>query len=569
MVKFILVSFVFSIAVAVAFISLGSSVLDGHEVFVSVTAREMIQNNDYLIPTFNGHYRLNKTPLPYWLVVAAEHFTGRIDEFTARMPTAILSVLSVLCILYFITILLDFRTAFLASLVWICSLSFIRYSHCARPEMALTFFMLISFLSFYAALEEVNRKRQICFSLIFWISLGLSVLAKAPSSLFFMALSAIVYLTVFKQWGKASKILPVWGFLLLLLIVLPWPIAAANAMHWDLSLWRQESINRFMEESENGHFTWLYYVPRIFQFMIPWAIFLPYAFAAPFFKVWGNKRRLLGYLWICFFTGVLFLSACSGKRPHYILPLMPPASILTGIVMEDMLFSRKAYREKERVNLLKGHIIAFLAVGAAALVSSLEPAYTYSVQLLNSGISLCTGSKIAFPIYSKSLAVCTFGIGLILIAGILSGLALYRSKKQFAACTAVFSSIALVVVLGYSCISLWPKDYTDHRAEFALRIRAIVPEHEDVFVLGHADDVLVHYFGKPFKKADESDIQRLYDTHSWLMASSEKLEHVRENYNFHEAASFEKYRDDELRKIAVFHKNDSATDELAATREKP
>ena len=317
-----LICFCITISLIVAFVSLGDRSLDSHETFVSVTAREMSESNEYVIPTFNGHHRLNKTPLPYWLVVVASQFTGKIDEFTARVPTAIMSVLSVICMLYFVTVLLDFRTAFLASLVWTCSLGYIRYSHSARPEMALTFFTLISFLSFYSAIEEVDRKKQIFFSLIFWISLGLSVLAKAPSSVFFIAFSAIVYLAVFKRWRQFPKILPVWGLISFLLIVLPWPIAAANAMNWDLSLWRQEALGGFTADSDQGYQEWFYYIPMIFQFIMPWVCFLPFAISAPFFKVWGSKRRVMSYLWICIFTGVIFLTFCSGTRQHYILPVM-------------------------------------------------------------------------------------------------------------------------------------------------------------------------------------------------------------------------------------------------------
>jgi len=42
--------------------------LNNHECFVSITAREMLESGDWIMPTYNGEPRLEKTPLSYWLV---------------------------------------------------------------------------------------------------------------------------------------------------------------------------------------------------------------------------------------------------------------------------------------------------------------------------------------------------------------------------------------------------------------------------------------------------------------------------------------------------------------------
>jgi len=545
--KYVLIFFCITIATIVAFISLGDRTLSNHEAFVSVTAREMIENDEYIIPTFNNQCRFNKTPLPYWLVVVASHFTGRIDEFTARLPSATIAVLSVICILYFITVILNFKTAFLASLIWTCSLGFIRYSHCARPEMHLTFFMLICFLSFYAAIEEANRTKRVAYSLIFWVSLGLSVLAKAISSIFFVAFSAIIYLTFFKQWKKIPKILPVWGSILFLLIILPWPIAAANAMNWNLSLWQQESIDRFTGGNGRSGHEWLYYFPMIFLFVTPWVVFLPLAIVAPFRKVWKNKRKIMGYLWICFFTGIVFLSLCSGKRQHYILPLMPLATILIGIVIEDMVLSRTAYFEKESLNLLKWHLFTFFLIGLIILAYSFEPLYNYSCKLIaNKGFSL--------PAYSSLPVTCQIATGLILVLGTSSSIFLYSIKRRMAACLVIFSSIAFVIVFLFSMISVLPDNGDYSEAKFASELKRIIPLEDDVFVYGKIDELFIHYFGRPIKTASEASIKHIYNNNNWLIFSGEKLDKIKEEYNFKEVRTFQK-NSNKPERIVIVHKN--------------
>jgi hypothetical protein len=132
--------------------------LNNHECFVSVTSREMLENNDWIMPTFNGEPRLQKTPLSYWLVAGLAKITGKVDEFTTRLPSAVFAVCSAVAILYFVNHWLSFRTAVLSAAVWATSLGYIRYSHNARPEMVITFFIVLCFLisRFHHKSQETN-----------------------------------------------------------------------------------------------------------------------------------------------------------------------------------------------------------------------------------------------------------------------------------------------------------------------------------------------------------------------------------------------------------------------------
>src|SRR5205085_3540131 len=71
------------------------SMLDGHEVLVAQTAREMISSGDYIHPTFVGEPRLQKPPLAYWLCAASFWLTGEQSERAARLPSMVAAVLGV------------------------------------------------------------------------------------------------------------------------------------------------------------------------------------------------------------------------------------------------------------------------------------------------------------------------------------------------------------------------------------------------------------------------------------------------------------------------------------------
>ena len=69
---------------------LGSTSLwDPDEPRQAIMAREMMARGDYIHPYLNGLPYLEKPPLHPWLIVAAAKLTGKINEFSARIPSAV------------------------------------------------------------------------------------------------------------------------------------------------------------------------------------------------------------------------------------------------------------------------------------------------------------------------------------------------------------------------------------------------------------------------------------------------------------------------------------------------
>jgi len=72
---------------------LGTSGLwDPWEPKYAQTAREMAEEDDWIIPHYRGDERLNKAPLTYWLI-AISHAALGVTETAARLPSALLAVL--------------------------------------------------------------------------------------------------------------------------------------------------------------------------------------------------------------------------------------------------------------------------------------------------------------------------------------------------------------------------------------------------------------------------------------------------------------------------------------------
>ncbi len=503
--------------------------MENHECYVSITAREMLQSGDWIMPTCNGEPRLQKTPLSYWLVAVLSQVTGRIDEFTSRLPSVIFAVLSVAAILYFVNRWLTFRIAIMSSLVWATSYSYIYYAHNARPEMVLTFFITLCFLTFYSAINEKNRKKQIVYMLIFWVSFGMAMLAKGPMPLPLILIPLFFYVAIFRRWKQIPKLLPVIGSVIFLAIVLPWPVGIAQKVNWDLVIWKQHFFDRFFGKFDSGNYPFYFYVPYIFSFIAPWVAFVPAALVSPFYKIWEQKRRTMLFLWLWFVADLAFLIISGGKRKHYLLPAMPGVAILIGIILEDMVFERRAFTRKFAGNVLLYHMVFLTILAVSGMIYTAVARPEFMVIVLISGL-----------------------IGLAMVGGITLS---FAKKKPALACGITFAGYCLLTIIYISFSS--PLNNNNYTRKFALEISEKVPMTDNLVAYGYVSPRVVHYFGRPIPVIEKKSLlYQHYGQGDWVIATAGELQELEQDGRFEEVYQNEKaeVRKRENTRGVLFHK---------------
>jgi 4-amino-4-deoxy-L-arabinose transferase-like glycosyltransferase len=493
-----LVAGLLTLSAIIAGWTLSANPLDNHECRVSVTAREMLEKGNWVLPTFNGQPRLQKTPLSYWMVAGLAKITGQVDEFTARLPSAVFAVLTVCVVIFFVEKWLSFRTALVCAGVWLTSFGYARYSHNARPEMVLTFFVVLCFLSFYSAITAQSRKRQIAYMLVFWVSFGLGNLAKGPAPIPLVLLPLFFYVAIFRQWRQVPKLLPVAGVLILLAIMLPWPIAVAYKVNWDIVIWKREFVDRFFGGLDPLKKPFYYYLPQMFMFAVPWVALLPMAIAAPFYRIWGRKQAVMQFLWVWFAADLAFLMLSGGKRQHYIMPTMPSIAILMGILLDDMMFECKAFTAKQAKGFLRTHL-------AAAI-------------LLASGLVIyCIGW------WRQFLPAAFATAGVIITGAVIVGV-LFAKKHPGPACGCVFAglvAVSMIVFVGF----IDPLNYNEPSRRFTLSIAQKVPATDKLVAYKSVSPRFVNYFGRvvPTVKT-ESELDGFYQQNCWIIAFGRNLD---------------------------------------------
>src|SRR5437660_12286207 len=94
----------------------GPSLWDIDEGNNAEAAREMMESGNWVVPTFNYELRTDKPALLYWLQIAAYRLFG-VNEFAARLPSALAGILTLLVTYELGRRMFDARTGLLAGIV--------------------------------------------------------------------------------------------------------------------------------------------------------------------------------------------------------------------------------------------------------------------------------------------------------------------------------------------------------------------------------------------------------------------------------------------------------------------
>ncbi|MFA7069114.1 MAG: glycosyltransferase family 39 protein, partial [Acidaminococcaceae bacterium] len=234
--------------------------LDPDEPVYAETAREMIEFNDYLSPRIFNEYWYDKPPMYYWLVAAAFKITGASD-FSARLPSALMGIATILMLYLFLKRITNEDAAFWSSMVLGTCIEFFYLGKAAVTDMALLFFLTGALLTFI--------KQKYWFMYIF---MGLATLTKGPIGIVFPGAIIFFYLLVMRQLGELKRMHLGWGLLIYILVAGPWYYLMYH-VHGQVfidTFLGFNNITRFMTPEHPTRVVWYYYIPVLIIGFFPW-----------------------------------------------------------------------------------------------------------------------------------------------------------------------------------------------------------------------------------------------------------------------------------------------------------
>ena len=354
------------------FFRLGSvGLVDVDEPRYAEAAREMLESKNFIVPYFNYLPRYDK-PILFYLYEALSMKIFGINEFAARFPSLLSGFLCLGVLFYFLKMFRGIDSALLVVLVLMSSFEFVALCRFSVTDMTLACYISSSILCFflgYSCILNSGRffKLQIE-NFTFWyilafVFLALACLTKGPIAIILIFL----VLAPFFWWiGKLEyfyKSYSFWiGFLVFLILVLPWYIAVhfATSGEFTKEFFGLHNFARYTSVVSGHKGSIFYFIPVILIGFLPWVFFLPQAIYSVVKT--GLKSLLLSpdkqFPWFClwwFIIVFLFFSISRTKLLTYILPIFPTMSIIVAVWL-DKIFQKQI----DKFGLVAGLGIFFL-----------------------------------------------------------------------------------------------------------------------------------------------------------------------------------------------------------------
>ncbi len=323
-------------------------------------AREMLARHDYITPILYGKPWLEKPALYYWRAMFSFKDFG-VHDWSARLPSA--SFAFVLIMLIYLH-MRRFRPGgqLDAALITVSCAGIIGFARGASTDMQLAAPFCIGMLGWYAWYETDSKFWL--FDLYFFG--GAATLAKGPVAPGMAFCIILIFAGLRKEWSLLRRTIWLPGIMLYLAMVLPWFIAVQHRNPQFLRVFFLEhNLERFATDRFRHAYPGWFYLPVMALALMPWVAIAGSALwdairnSVDEWRVRRTPARYVGnpragdafpeflVLWALF--PIVFFSFSHSKLPGYILPAIPPITILCG----DYLNRTRA--QGLRMRLIAGH----------------------------------------------------------------------------------------------------------------------------------------------------------------------------------------------------------------------
>ena len=306
--------------------------MDTTEARYGEMARKMVETNNWLQPQFEyGVPFWGKPPLSFWGSAATMWLFG-INEFAARLAPCLATLGIGLCLFLWPFPHKRAEQSTAAIIIFLTSAMGFVSAGAVMTDAFLAFGTTLSLVAFYRAMSVESPRRL--WGYLFFLGLVIGLLSKGPLALVICGLPTAVWTLWQRAWHQLWQRIP-WlsGTLLLLLLTLPWYIAAEQATPGFLRYFIiGEHIERFLVKGWEGDLygkghsraigtIWLYAL----EMFLPWVLLVPFIIRRNITSFCTAESR---FLWCWALSTPVFFTVARNILPAYILPAVPAFCLL-------------------------------------------------------------------------------------------------------------------------------------------------------------------------------------------------------------------------------------------------
>jgi 4-amino-4-deoxy-L-arabinose transferase-like glycosyltransferase len=367
----------------------GPRLFDEDEPKNAACGQEMYQRGEWIVPSFNAELRTDKPILLYWCMLASYYLFG-ISEFSARLPSALFAIGTILLVYQMGRRLFCNAIGCLAGVILCTSVMFDVVARAATPDSTFIFFTTLTLFVFIAATARVShgdwgttctsadertRRQRIAalvawpyrYWLAFYAAMGMATLAKGPAGIVLPGGVVGLYLLVAScpqrpmvqterdvTWiGRMRRAVsqtvellsprailaavwqmrPLTAVAVVAAIALPWYVAVGmrTSGDWLIGFFGHHNVGRFAQPLEGHSGPPFYYLIAIMIGFFPWSIFLSTMILDAAKRLRDDRYRQATLLVCCWVVGYVgFFTLAQTKLPNYVLPAYPALALLAA-----------------------------------------------------------------------------------------------------------------------------------------------------------------------------------------------------------------------------------------------
>ena len=302
----------------------------------AILAREMLHSGNWIVPRLYGEPLFTKPPGMYVAIALCSLPFGEVTEFTARLPSALAAVATVLLVFWYVRRQLGRAAGLAAALIVPMSPMWLDKGSAAEIDMLQVAWVAGSLLFFFRATEE-DRPGALGWWLAALVCMAGGFLTKWTAPEFFYG-TAILFL----WWRGRLRLLLSWQHLVSLAVAVSLCLAWVGAAVW-LEGWptfwatvENEAFSRLVPTYDPKPYPWLETFTHPLKLLIttlPWSPLALVALRPSFLALWDERgKRLVQGLHCWAWPHVLFWSLPKEHTPRHSFPLFVGIAVLAALV---------------------------------------------------------------------------------------------------------------------------------------------------------------------------------------------------------------------------------------------
>ena len=342
----------------------GGRPLSIHESVLPQSSREMMADQDWIVPKKGGTPWLESPPLPQWITVGLATLFGRCDAvWIVRLGPVLMGTAVVLMVVWMASVWFGRNMGLLSGFAMATTCQLTRYAWLAEDEIFLCAAVTLA-MAWFVRMEFVEQQRKpfaqdlslnvsglakIIFgsrswgTLGFFVALGITNFCKHV--LFGTAMVGVpiaTFILLTRDLRRISRYFWFWGWAAYAVLLMSWPLLAYQRYPDVIPLWLLDLGGRLDGTYEAINEPTWYYAVNLLWVIAPWTIVVPFGIWEARKTIWQQRTSPERFLFCWALSIPLFFSMAHGKHHHYLLHALVPWTLLgtIGLVQLYQVFQR-------------------------------------------------------------------------------------------------------------------------------------------------------------------------------------------------------------------------------------